>query len=312
MPKLDSIPNTPGRAEIVDLYAKSLSRLKAIVMSVDATDAGKRKAAENILEIQAHIKALKKGNAEWAKEYIPESYKIGWAQDKKLLERYLGNDYTEQFSRMHREAAMTAVEGAAMDLNIIADAMETTYIGYVRRAQLTAARRAIAQEIAGGIIEGASRRTVSNRLLDDLRMRAVDGIVTVGKVTMRADSYAELLARTISRAARTEGTLNRLNEWGMDLVIFNNTGAVDFCREYEDRVFSVSGKSSRYPMLTARPPFHPNCTHILSGFVEEFAEPEEIEYGQGFNRADIGKSAAEMAKKYPQVKDDTRVRTKAA
>ncbi len=55
-----------------------------------------------------------------------------------------------------------------------------------------------------------------------------------------------------------------------------------------------------------------NCTHVLSGFVEAFADPDVIEYGQGFDRADIGKSAAEMAKKYPQEKVDTRTRIKAA
>jgi hypothetical protein len=116
---------------------------------------------------------------------------------------------------------------------------------------------------------------------------------------MNAKSYADLLTRTISRAARTEGTINRLNEANIDLVIITDTGAIDFCREYENQIFSISGRSRKYPKLVLRPPYHPNCTHNLSGFIAEFAEPGEITLGSQFKKSDVNLSSKEMAKKYP-------------
>ncbi len=296
----DPTPRTPGRRAITDPYAAAVTRLRAIIAGTDYTQAAKRKAAEKIASIRDEVTRLRRVNRVWAARYIPEAYKIGFHQDDALLERYLEGDYAAKFSQLHRDAAMVVAEGAVANLDAVADAIEQTYTDYIRRAQIEAARSQVARSIASGIIEGQSRRTTSRMILDDLRDRLVEGKITVGRVTMRADAYADLLARTVTRAARTEGTVNRLTENEMDLVIMNNTGAVDFCTEYEDQIFSISGTSRKYPRLTARPPFHPNCTHVLSPFVEEFAAEGEIERGTQFKREDLDKSAAEMAKKYPQ------------
>lgn len=307
---LDPIPVTPGRAELVDIYMRALERLKSILTGEDMTLASKTYAANQIREIQKHIKSLKRDHAEWAARYIKKAYEIGTYQDEKLLKRFLGNKYQSQFSMLHREAAHVAVIGAAQDFDTVADALENTFVGYVQRAQVEGARRAIAQEIAGGIVEGAGRQTVSNRLLAVMKDNVNGGLITVGKVTMNARAYADLLARTLSRSARTDGTINRLNQNGLDLVIISNTGAVDFCIQYEDQIFSISGQSRRFPKLVARPPYHPNCTHTLSAWIEEYAEDGEAERGSQFKQEDLNLSAKEMAKKYPIVKDDTRARTK--
>jgi len=255
----DPIPITPGRQESVDIYAQAVARLKGVVFGEDITEATKRQAAHKIIAIQEHIKDLKKTNAKWAKRYIPQSYEAGIGQDDALLRRFLGNEYTAGFTKLHRDAARVAAVGAASDFNVTADALENTYVNYVRRVQAGVSKKEIARKIAGGIVEGQTRATTSNMLLDDLRKRAINGTITVGKVTMKATAYADLLSRTLTRTVRTEGTINRLNEYDIDLVIISNTGAVDFCTQYEDQIFSISGNSRKYPMLAARPPYHPHC-----------------------------------------------------
>lgn len=309
----DRVPNTPGRAELVDMFVLALERLKKQVFGEMTVGSDRARAARRIIAIQREIKRLKKESATWAARWIPKAYEIGLHQDDKILERLAklsGDNYDSDFSKLHTDAAAVIAQGAAIDFSTTADALEQTFSGYVRRAQVEEARAAIAREIGSGIIEGESRDTVTKRLLDDLRERATDGIITVGKATMSVDKYADLLVRTVSRAARTEGTLNRLKEHGLDLVRVSNTGAVDFCRIYEDQIFSLSGKDTRFPVLTQRPPYHPNCTHTLSAFVEVFADNGEVESGQQFLREDNGKSAAEMAKKYPIERDDTRAMTR--
>lgn len=274
MAELDPIPVTPGRKDMVDIYAMALLRLKAIVAgdysgfesdipfnspySRDAAREVRRSAAEKIYEIQRQIKWLKKQNAEWAEKYIPEAYQYGMYQDERLLRQVAGNKYDRTFSMLHREAAMVATEAAVADFDTVANAIETTYVGYVRRAQAEISKQAIARTIASGIIEGQNRQTTGRRLLEELSSQVKGGFITVGKVTMNAKTYADLLTRTLTRAARTDGVLNAMKEYDIDLVQINNTGAVDFCRIYEGQIFSISGKSNRFPKLVHRPPFHPN------------------------------------------------------
>ena len=305
---LDPVPQTPGRGQIVDLYTEALSRLKNIISgdySSIVYDRNmseieiKRNAASKILEIQKHIKFLKKENIAWAKKYIPEAYKNGIYQDKKILKQYLGSKYKGSFTQLHRDAAMVAIEGAVQDFNTISDSLENTFVGYIRRAQISGLRTKVAEEIAKGIVEGVSRETVSKRLLKDLRIRAIEGKITIGNTTMNVKSYADTLARTLSRAARTEGTINRLIENDIDLVKVSNTGAIDFCTIYEDQIFSISGRSKRFPKLMARTPYHPNCTHTMSAFITEYAAEGEIEAGSRFKDSDNGLTSKELNKKYP-------------
>ncbi len=309
----DPIPNTPGRSELVDIFSVALDRLKKTILDPSLRSGDRRKVAQRIIEIQDHIKELKQESAEWAAKYIPKAYKYGAYQDQELIERlakYRKTPAKTAFGRYHKQAAKVAAEGAAADFAVAADALEKTFVNYVRRIQIETARQAIAREISAGIVEGATRETTTSRLMKVLEYQAKNGIITVGKTTMAVDQYADMLCRTLTRAARTDGVLNRAKENNIDLVIINNTGAVDFCREYEDQIFSISGRDSRFPVLTERPPFHPNCTHSISLFAEEFAEPDEIELGRQFNKSDIGKPASEMAKKYGIEEDDTRAMTR--
>ena len=310
MSNLDPIPVTPGRGEMVDIYTQALMRLRGVIAGEDFTLASKRLAAQKIGDIHRHIAELRITQAAWSKRYIPDAYKNGALQDEALIERHVRSGYKKRLGGLHEAAAQVAAQGAMADFDVVADALDRTYVGYVRRAQFIGNKRKIAMDISGGIVESATRQTVQNRLLDELRKNAVAGKITVGKVTMNAKAYAELLARTLSRSVHTEGTLNRLNEYEIDLVLITNTGGVDFCRIFEDQIFSISGKSRMYPKLVHRPPYHPNCTHTLSGFVTEFANYNDLSIGKEFKASDSNLSARDLNKKYPIIKDDTRSRTK--
>ena len=76
--------------------------------------------------------------------------------------------------------------------------------------------------------------------------------------------YARMCARTTAAQAMSEATINRLLDEGEDLVqVSSHPHPEDACSPYEGRVYSVSGKSRRYPKLREMPPFHPNCKHRL-------------------------------------------------
>jgi hypothetical protein len=80
-------------------------------------------------------------------------------------------------------------------------------------------------------------------------------------------NYARMCARTTAAEARTEAVVNRLQDEGLDLVrVSKHPHPHDVCSKYEGRVYSISGVSAVYPRLKERPPFHPNCKHVLFAY----------------------------------------------
>lgn len=76
--------------------------------------------------------------------------------------------------------------------------------------------------------------------------------------------YARMCARTTAAEARSEATVNTLVDQGIDLVeIPRHPHPNDVCSRFEGRVYSISGGHPRYTKLRERPPFHPNCRHVL-------------------------------------------------
>jgi hypothetical protein len=76
--------------------------------------------------------------------------------------------------------------------------------------------------------------------------------------------YARMVARTVAAEARSEATVNTLIDRGVDLVtVSKHPHPHDVCSRFEGRVYSISGGHPRYTKLRERPPFHPNCRHVL-------------------------------------------------
>jgi len=112
--------------------------------------------------------------------------------------------------------------------------------------------------------------------------------------------YAEVVARTTTREAMTQGTINRLGEHGIQLGQVSTHNAEDFCRYYENAVVSLNGSHPVYPPISAingGPPFHPNCVHVLTPFVERLATHEEKKRGI-ISRDLLNKSPAELQRRF--------------
>lgn len=80
-----------------------------------------------------------------------------------------------------------------------------------------------------------------------------------------------------------EGNLDRerqLVTYGYDLMqMTTHYPTCGECAKYQDRVFSISGKDKRFPPLSIVPGrghVHEGCAHVMVGWVEEFATPQEV------------------------------------
>jgi hypothetical protein len=159
-------------------------------------------------------------------------------------------------------AAADALEGPIPGTGKIAG------VGFLGRRFDDAYRRLALEEVAGGIISLDTRRQTSARLAERLVREGVTS-ATAGfrdRAGRRwpLDVYVRMVARTTTREAMTLGTTNRLEEHGVDLVtVSRHVHPADECSQYEGKTYSLTGATPGFERLPARPPFHPNCAHVL-------------------------------------------------
>lgn len=127
-----------------------------------------------------------------------------------------------------------------------------------------ALKRQVQSKIALGRLDGSDIRKIKNAIKETLGDKGVSVLVDRGGRQWSAKAYSEMLARTHLIKANTEATINRAGDWDIDIVEVSSHGTLDdLCLSFEGNIYSLSGKSKNYPLLTQRPPFHPNCKHTL-------------------------------------------------
>lgn len=101
----------------------------------------------------------------------------------------------------------------------------------------------------------------------ELERKVTKDIITIGKRNFRTKNYIKLVKRVWSDKAYNEGVVAKVLEDGNDLVVVSSHKSPNFCRMYENKIFSISGTHKLYPSLSktinSGPPYHPNCLHFL-------------------------------------------------
>lgn len=124
-----------------------------------------------------------------------------------------------------------------------------------------------------------TRRQFSQEILNQLADDGVEGIRYSNGRTFNLDTYAEMVARTQTKNAWNEANFNRLQQYGIDLVVISvHYPCSPLCIPHQGKVFSISGTSTQYPSLQSAIDsglYHPNCKHSSSGYTGE-APPTPI------------------------------------
>ncbi|WP_391115996.1 phage minor capsid protein [Psychrobacillus sp. L3] len=177
---------------------------------------------------------------------------------------------------IHKEALKRATNDLYNDLD-----KNTRYLSREAKKII----RDNAQSLITAMIEGGdSYITVKKKLREQLLANGISSFKDAGSRVWKIDRYADMVIRTKSRILHNEGTLNRLKEYqekyaeegayseNFDLIQISKHGAADWCRYYEDMVFSISGESKNYPSIETLPnrPYnilHPGCKHIFLAYM---------------------------------------------
>lgn len=216
-----------------------------------------------VLKIQTLAKATDAQIRAWLLEHIPREYVDGInIANKKLHERPVSFEtfQTSEEFLQHRTAMNILLKESYLDFG-------NTMVGVVKGAERIlndAARRQVRGKITAGELAGSSVREIAKDVQETLAQQGFSVLIDRGGRQWTLPNYSEMLSRTHLIKTSNEGVVNRMTELGADIVQVSETSPNDdVCRSFNERIFSISGRSEKYPKLTRQPPFHPNCRGAL-------------------------------------------------
>lgn len=154
--------------------------------------------------------------------------------------------------------------------------------------------------IRGGTTTG---KEIGSRLYQEIKNSGLKLIDRAGR-KWEPDRYIRMYSRTRTRELQTQGIEDRMNDYGFDLVKIsehNDVDGMDICNIYEGNVYSLSGDHPKYPQLDARPPFHPNCAHVMTPWIEKYQNKVREDIGIG---TDDSSFSEEYKKLHPELDDE--------
>ena len=244
------------------IYSKAKSDLLAQLARVDLTEAAQIRAKAILAQVDVIVKGLNKSAYSWTRKEIPGSYRTGVDIAAEMLKKYRVTSKVDVFASIHTRAAEALVDDMAVSMLYANNSIQKEFHRLLMTTQQRVLEdKAITRMIAEGAIEGQARRTVSDKILGELKNKLGEGkFIEINGRSYSPDKYAELVARTRMSEASNIGLKNTALDYGLDLVQWDTHSEIcEICQQYAGRVYSISGNDPDFPKLEEEPPLHPNC-----------------------------------------------------
>lgn len=282
------VPQT--EAAIVASWYKALAdRARAAILNPGgSTDRGqaynRARAADRMAQLKTLAGQIDKKAGDWIGRRMPQLYKDGRAlADQQAIDAGVrpADSVTQgSFNLIDSKSLQLLARDTLIDLHKASGGILATAERMLRATADNGLSQAdINKIIAGGIVEGVPDATIA-ALRDELRRVNNGNVVAIttksgGTMNFDAENYAGIVVRTKTREAMVQSRVDRFTELDLDLVSITGKLSKNFCSAYLNQVFSISGKSDKYPPLDSLPgggpPFHPDCSKSIRPFVEELA-----------------------------------------
>lgn len=126
--------------------------------------------------------------------------------------------------------------------------------------------KSVAQAIEAGNVRFFSGTLARNNPVYAKLLEAheAERYIQAGARKFTPEYYAEMVARVKFHEAQSSAALAQAVNYKTDLmVVSSHNTQTEICQEFEGKIFSISGKDSRFPVLTTFSPFHVNCLHLM-------------------------------------------------
>ena len=255
---LRGIENPVNKTQIIE-------RLKKLSKMADKSLASLEQSAENWARIAAPKSNLS-GQA-LADSFIKKQSKI-IDENGKVIQIL---DLKPKDKAVIKEIIDRVTEEVLREVNLINDSWRKRFDDIVREGiKETRGIKLIKKPGSRGSIQ--TWKETGSRLYQRINDEGLKLIDSAGR-KWTPERYVRMYSRTRTRELQTQGIENRMNDYGLDLVKISehvDVDGMDICNEYEGRVFSLSGDHPDYPALNAHTPFHPNCAHIETPYIEKY------------------------------------------
>lgn len=99
------------------------------------------------------------------------------------------------------------------------------------------------------------------KVIDDKKLFTM---TTAGGRQLSLDYYTRLVAQDLVMKEKNNAITDQAKAEGKDLVkVSSHSGSCSLCRQFEGKIFSLSGNDKKYPKLPNINP-HPNCSHFIT------------------------------------------------
>ena len=272
---MDKILNESDIESLVSVIDNLDRQTRNEVINALASQLDLSKRNFHLSQIKTYIKASETEIKNWIVMAVADSYSKGANMayaDLKVtgVKVPSGNVYTEEFTAkkireigaltIHKEAVNALISDTYLDF---ANGMNGLIKGAEHQLNDAMKRQTRAHMIAGQLT-GASMEDIAREVKSLLGDQGFSVLLDRGGRQWSLRQYSQMLVRTHIMKSTNEGTLNRITEWGVDIVqISEHSGACPICIPYEGRIYSISGKSEKYDKLVLGVPIHPNCRHTF-------------------------------------------------
>lgn len=296
------------------IYVDALDRiLQELARGVTRAGAGRaRDVLIRIRHLAAELNPRADSKVrDWIRRELPKAFILGDESTAREVRRILAEAGADRvpvgisvgggFTVANRTALGALVATMVTRLEAVHRQILETAGFVIRNTQLKAqTNQAVREHVVGGIIRGATGREISNDISKailtgqvpaaaaerlrqagfagdlELYKRLSDGqFIQVGGRRFDVRSYANLVARTMTREAATVATILRLQQSGVEHIQVSQTmpSEPDVCSLCAGNVYYIGAGVDPlgFPSYTSMPggpvPLHPHCRHVALPFV---------------------------------------------
>ena len=196
---------------------------------------------------------------------------------KELIEKKFYPEYDKQMAEMEKILTESGVpEGFGVTYYGAVEKVAENLTQNIDKLKVVVGRRTQdfwreAQLIETGEkwASGESWATMKDKLVQRIKDAGYLDFVDKSGRKWDLDSYASMVARTVTKQAATAATVDACGRHDHDLVQVSSHGTdCPICKPLEGQIFSLSGNNPKYPKWEYQIPAHPNCKHVITPYIE--------------------------------------------
>lgn len=255
--------------KLIEIYKQAEIRLIKTITEKQAKGNVTTFYKEMLKQVQQEILKLQIFHTQWATDITKQLYKQAYKEAIKALEINI-----DSLTQLHKEAIELIAENIVNNLNQVTNLVGRQIEDKIREIGLNFT----ANKFATGNTIKQMQKELVNSLIDEGLTSIKDKLGRNIPISV----YAETLARSIVAETQNTCVKNVMQEHDKDLIkMSKHYTACPVCVPYEGRVYSLSGKDSRFPHINNVPGFkagynniHPRCRHRIRPYIEKYNDIE--------------------------------------